>query len=109
MSANPTSAPGDAAQEVEKVATFIDTARRLLADGKMIDLAGLQRNVDILCRALHQAPPADAAALKDSVAALLAGLDALAEALSSQYETLFQHLDGSLRRKALAAYEPDDR
>lgn len=105
MNAKSTSAPGDAAHEVEKVATFIETAKRLLAEGKMIDLTGLQRNVDVLCRALREAPPEEAGALKESVADLLAGLDLLAAALSDQYAEVSRGLERSVRRTALAAYD----
>lgn len=100
-----THAPRDAGQEVEKVATFIDTAQRLLGEGKMIDLSGLQRNVEVLCQALREAPPEQARPLKESVADLLAGLDALAAALSGQYEEISHGLQRSVRRQALAAYD----
>ena len=109
MSGTPANGGPDVNVEVEKVASLVSTARRLLDDGKMVDLAGLQRNVDVLCQAVRQAPLKNAKALKDSVAAILADLDQLAEALTAQYEALSRRLEGTVRREAMNAYaEPKD-
>jgi hypothetical protein len=97
--------PPDVYEEVRKVTGLINASRRLLAEGKMVDLAGLQRNVDMLCQTLRQAPPKDSKAARKTVASLLDGLDTLADALTAQYEEITRQLEGTVRRHAAAAYE----
>lgn len=97
--------PLDVHEEVRKVTSLINAARRLLAEGKMVDLAGLQRNVDILCQTLRHAPPKESQAAQESVASLLDGLDTLAEALTAQYKEFTRQLEGTVRQHAAAAYE----
>ena len=95
----------DIQEEMRKVTSLINAARRLLAEGKMVDLAGLQRNVDVLCQTLQQVPPKQSQAAKESVASLLDGLDTLADALTAQYEEFTRQLEGTVRQHAAAAYE----
>ncbi len=97
--------PPDVQEEVRKVTSLINATRRLLAEGKMVDLAGLQRNVDTLCQTLRKAPLEESQAAKETVASLLDGLDTLAEALTAQYEDLTRQLAGTVRRHAAAAYD----
>ncbi len=97
--------PRDVQEEVRKVTSLINTASGLLAEGKMVALAGLQRNVDTLCQALRQVPPKESQAARDSIASLLDGLDTLAEALTAQYEDITYRLEGTVRRQAVAAYD----
>ena len=97
--------PRDVQEEVRKVTSLINAARRLLAEGKMVDLAGLQRNVDTLCQTLRQAPSKESQAAQETVASLLDGLDTLAEALTAQFEDITRQLEGAVRRQAAAAYD----
>ena len=97
--------PRDVQEEVHKVTSLINAASGLLAEGKMVDLAGLQRNVETLCQALRQVPPKEGQAARGSIASLLDGLDTLAEALTAQYEDFTYRLEGAVRRQAAAAYD----
>ena len=95
----------DAQEEVRKVASLINAASGLLAEGKMVDLAGLQRNVDTLCQTLRQGTSREGQAARESIASLLDGLDTLAEALTAQYEDITCRLEGTVRRQATVAYD----
>ncbi|MDP6573085.1 MAG: hypothetical protein QGI06_06190 [Rhodospirillales bacterium] len=97
--------PRDIHEETRKVASLINAASGLLAEGKMVDLAGLQRNVDTLCQALRQVPPKEGQAARETIASLLDGLDTLAEALTAQYQDITCRLEGAVRRQAAAAYD----
>ena len=87
----------DIKEEMRKVTSLINAARRLLVEGKMVDLAGLQRNVDILCQTLQQSPPKQSQAAQKSLVSLLDGLDTLAYALTAQFIAYTRQAESTLR------------
>lgn len=74
--------------EVEKAASMIGTARRLLATGAVIDLAALEDMVRHLCAAVEGLATEDGRQYLPRLEALLGSLDALAEALKGQHGRL---------------------
>ncbi len=48
--------------EADKVTSLVTTARRLLAEKKMVDLSALDGQVRALCDAIRHVPPEDPAA-----------------------------------------------
>ncbi len=94
----------DIATEMDKVASVIATARRMLDEGKMVDLSALGAKVEVLCEGARNAPPAEREALARSMEALVAALDDLAEALKTQFGTLCAESRAPDRTRALNAY-----
>ncbi len=68
-------------QELEKAASLIGTARRLLATGTMVDLAALEGKVSRICRGIIDLGLEDGRPLRPDIEALIADLDLLAEAI----------------------------
>jgi hypothetical protein len=97
-------APLDMATEAEKIAALIETARRVLADGKSVDLSALEDKVRVLCEAAHHAPATERQALKRSLGGIIDGLDALAADLTEHHRSLSEGLSDDVRRRAAAAY-----
>lgn len=93
------------ASEMDKVASVIATARRLLDDGKMVDLSALGTKVEALCESARKAPAGEREALARSMEALVAALDDLAEALKTQFGNMCaESAQGPERTRALNAY-----
>lgn len=68
-------------QELEKAASMVGTARRLLATGTMVDLSALEGKVRFICESLASMARDDGRALLPDMEALIADLDRLAEAV----------------------------
>lgn len=72
-------------QELEKAATLVGTARRLLATGTEVDLAALEGRVKFVCGAVLQLDRGEGAAFRPGLEALVADLDRLAAALTQRH------------------------
>ena len=94
--------------EIEKVASLIAAARRLLAENKMVDLGALEGKVNELRAAIDGAAPADLDAVKAALPAVVAGLDELEAELTAQHRRLNRELGEAVRRQAANAYGKDD-
>ncbi len=90
--------------EVDKVTSLVATARRLLAEQKMVDLSALEGKVRELCDAIRRAPPGETAAGKASLTAILEDLDRLAAELTAQNEDVSAQTVNTVRRQAMDAY-----
>jgi len=66
-----------AEQEAEAVAAMLRLARGMLDSGRRIDLAGMEQMVGRLCARCLDLPPEEGRAMRPSLAALLAEIDAL--------------------------------
>ncbi len=99
--ANP---PPEFRPEVEKVTSLITTARRLLAEQKMVDLTALEGKVGTLCEAIRHVPAEESAAAKASLTAILEDLDRLAAELTAQNEDVNAQTVNTARRQAMEAY-----
>jgi len=95
---------GKAGEEVHKVTSLIDTARRLLGEGKSVDLAALEEKVETLCRAIRQAPTGEAKKLSEPLATLIDKLDGLAADLTRQHQSLRAGAGGAISQQAVGAY-----
>jgi hypothetical protein len=76
----------DLMSELEAVAELVAEARRGLAEGALLDLAGLEDRVGRLCEALTTLPRPDAGSFAEPMTALVSDLDALVLAVKTQYQ-----------------------
>ena len=93
-------------RDIAAVAAALDEARALAEAGAPIDLSGMDARVAELCAAAQA--NTDKALLAD-LESLIAALDALAEALARQQETMAAAAEGrpdphTARQRAAAAY-----
>jgi hypothetical protein len=91
----------------DKVTALIETSRRMLADGRPIDLAALEGKVRALCEAATAAPAEERPRLKAVLAEIIDGLDRLTDDLTARHPGLAERDDEDLRRRALGAYGGD--
>lgn len=85
MSAPP-QIPIQVSEELEKAASMVTTARRLLATGTMVDLSALEGKVRFVCEALAGMAREDGRALMPIMERLIGDLDRLAEAITERIE-----------------------
>lgn len=71
------SAPPDVRVEVQKVASMVTTARRLLAGGTMVDLSALQGMVSGVCSRVGALPRDEGRQMRGGLESLLRSLDSL--------------------------------
>lgn len=76
--------------EVQKVASMVGTARRLLATGTMVDLSALEGKVAGLCAAVDGLPRDEGRTLVPSLDALMGSLDRLAADLEAHHQSFQQ-------------------
>lgn len=103
--------PGDATpdvmDELDKVASVVATARRVLAEGRMVDLSALEGRVAALCEGLRDVAPENREAAAQAVGRLLADLDGLEADIRTQFgDALADEPDSgaAVRRRATDAY-----
>ncbi len=90
--------------EADKLASLVTTARRLLAEQKMVDLSALDGKVRALCDATRHVPPADTAAVKAALTDIVEDLDRLEAELTAQNEDVTARTVSTARRRAMDAY-----
>ncbi|MGO8920493.1 MAG: hypothetical protein ACLQJR_31750 [Stellaceae bacterium] len=83
-----------------EITAAVAEQRRALADGALIDVAGLDAAVSELCEAAPSLPAAERPGFARALAALAAALDELAADLSRQNEATH-------RQRANDAYGPE--
>lgn len=81
-------------QELEKAASLVGTARRLLATGTMVDLAALEGKVKGICRGVIDMDLEDGKVLRPDMEALIAELDLLAADMRHRYDPDAEPPDG---------------
>ena len=92
-------------QALANITAFAETARRLLKDGKSLDLAPLEERVDRFCRMLGAAPTTEREALRPSFIALIDEIGRLeSELRGSHADTMRQINQLSQGRRAADAY-----
>ena len=90
-----------------KIAALIETARRMLAEGRTVDLAALEGKVREQCEAARAAAPAARVGLKETLAAIIDDLDRLVADLADQHRALTDGAAGAagdVRRRMADAY-----
>jgi hypothetical protein len=96
--------PETALSEVEKIHAVLSTARRLINDGRSIDLSAVDERIRTLCAAVEALPAAQGRTLAPALSALLSEFDALAADLNERYGGLPSLGDIASSRDAAAAY-----
>ena len=95
--------------ELEKTASLITGARRLMAEGRSVDLSALEDRVRTIADAVQKAPADVQDTYKEHLGVLIEILDALENDLESQHKALEEGLKNIKHREAQGAYEPKDK
>lgn len=94
----------DVRAEIQKVSSLVTTARRRIADGKLVDLSALEGRVSALSDVLRGVGADDAEPVRESVSAIMENLDRLEGDLTAQYEAVARELESGVRARAAEAY-----
>ena len=89
------------------VSDTVTAARAAIASGHLVDMAGLDLAVAELCTAAVHLPPHHQGRAARKLARLAQDLSALADALSTQRETLEHAAEAEARQRAAGAYGAD--
>ena len=79
-------------QELEKAASLVTTARRLLATGTMVDLSALEGKIRFACTAVSGMEPDEGRPLMPAMEALIRDLDRLGDAIRERRDPLADRL-----------------
>ena len=90
--------------EADKLTSLVTTARRLLAEKKIVDLSALDGKVRALCEATRHVPPDDTAEVKAALTDILEGLDRLEAELKAQNEDVNARTVNAARRQTMDVY-----
>ena len=93
-------------QELEKAASLITGARRLMAEGRHVNLNAMEERVRVITESFQAAPEDVALRYKEHLETLLEALDALEKDLTAHHEALESGLKTIRQREAMSAYEP---
>lgn len=94
--------------EAQKVSSVIATARRLIAEGKTVDLSNMEGKISALCENAEAAGLEDSSAITTSFSAIIQDLDLLNKEMSDlAWTTAEQSLEETANR-AIDAYSRDD-
>lgn len=91
-------------QELEKAANLISGARRLMAEGRHVDLSAMEDRVHAITQAIQAAPTETASTYKGHLNVLLEALDVLERELQAHHDALESSLNTIKHREAHDAY-----
>lgn len=92
-------------EQFDGVMAVVGAARQILADGRAVDLAGLEGRVVTLCEKVRTLPEQHAALYRPRLVALLDELDRLTAELEAQHQLVARELGSLVTRKhAVRAY-----
>jgi len=94
-------------EEVDKVESVISTARRLLTDGKMVDLTALEGKVETLCERIVNAELNDSDDVGRALRAVLEKLEQLGDELAVQHDSVGGETADTSVKSAIDAYGKD--
>jgi hypothetical protein len=95
----------DVTRELDAASALVEAVRRIVADGRAVDLAGLDSRIARLCRLAERLAPAEAMPFRARLIALLDDVDRLAGSLEAQRATIARELASvATRRRAATAY-----
>jgi hypothetical protein len=95
----------DIRKGIEQISTMVDAARRLVAEGHLVDLRSLETRVATFCSAIANTSPDIAKQLRPTMLALVDELGRLDAAVrQSQTETAAKLGETLARRRAATAY-----
>ncbi len=90
---------------IEQISTMVDAARRLVADGHLVDLRTLEARVETFCTALRNTSADAARELRPAMLGMIDELGRLDQAVrTSQTETAAKLGETLARRRAASAY-----
>lgn len=94
------------AKEIRHVTTLVDAARRLVEEGRTIELGQLEARIDACCAAVRDLPRGtETAEIRPAVTALLDEVGRLEGAIRKAQAEIGERLgQAGARRRALAAY-----
>lgn len=108
-----TGTPADAdeiiRQELEKAASLIAGARRLMAEGRSVDLTALEDRVRTIAAAVQDAPGEVQETYREHLGVLVEVLDALQGDLEGQHKALEEGMKSIKQREAHGAYGTKDK
>lgn len=93
-------------QELAKAANLISGARRLMAEGRHVNLSAMEDRVRIISESIQGAPAELASQYKEHLSALLEALDVLEQDIQAHHDTLENGLKSIKQREAIDAYTP---
>jgi hypothetical protein len=85
-----------AREELDKVTSLVQTARKLLPTGALVDLSAIRDRVNAICAAVQAMPREDGQSLRDELLATIERLDKLAIDLQDQLDQTTTRLAGDL-------------
>lgn len=80
--------PDQVREELEKAASLVTAARRLLSKGTMVDLSALEGKVRFVCSSLEDMDRTEGRPLLPAMQALISDLDRLGTAIHERAEPL---------------------
>lgn len=103
-----TSSPQDGfLEQAEQVSSLIATARRLIADGKTVDLSNLEDKIRALCAGAEEMDRGDPSPVRNALIAISEELDRLEEETAARHRELGGGSMAGALRHAIGAYSPD--
>ena len=96
-------------EELEKAASLISGARRLMAEGRSVDLSAVEDRIRTITTAVQSAPDAVQSTYKEHLTVLLEILDSLQIDLETRHKALEEGLKNIRQREARSAYGPKDK
>jgi len=82
-------------QLIEKVASFVETAQRLIYQSKIVDVTALEIKTVQLCEALEKLPPNESKPLVPTVEKLFKSIEQLEKDLDMQHDAVTERLQFS--------------
>ena len=104
---NPTAA--EISQQMEKVESLMSTSRRLLKEGKMVDLSALEERIRELTDNLKKCDPETAKPFIPAVHKLIDSLEGIEQNLKEHQQGLLESEADMDRKKARNAYQNDKK
>ena len=96
-------------EELEKAASLISGARRLMAEGRSVDLSAVEDRIRTITTAVQSAPDAVQSTYKEHLTVLLEILDSLQVDLETRHKALEESMKNIRHREARSAYGPKDK
>jgi uncharacterized protein Yka (UPF0111/DUF47 family) len=78
--------------EIDKLQSFVQTAQRLIYEGKAVDVTSLEEKIDHLCQSLEKLPPNNGRELAPALEKLMTSVDQLEKDIDLQHDALTERL-----------------
>lgn len=92
-------------RHLEEASAVVASARQTLAEGNIVDLTGLEREVEEVCNSISALPGEESGTLRTALISLADDLDLLKKSLGEMHEKLAAEIEGTdARHRAAKAY-----